>query len=169
MPGDLGSIQEPNCALLLTRSSLRALVSMSFYLLPSLVLAISENIIVAFTGCLKFTFTTNFGFFTVLSKCHDLNFVLGYKRLAWHLFSRLFCSTTDSLGIYHLYKNRRNSIPYTKFFSFNGQYSGYGIVTLKCRYWFYYFGLKRRQGPRITKRRKNFRVPGKGGFSAQHR
>ena len=55
MPGDLGSIQEPNCALLLTRSSLRALVSMSFYLLPSLdlVLAISESIILTFTGCLN--------------------------------------------------------------------------------------------------------------------
>ena len=53
MPGDLGSIQEPNCALLLTRSSLRALVSMSFYLIPSLVLAISKNIILKFTGCLN--------------------------------------------------------------------------------------------------------------------
>ena len=53
----------------------------------------------------KFTFTTNFGFFTVLSKCHNLNFVLGYKRLAWHLCSRLFCTTVDSLGIYHLYQN----------------------------------------------------------------
>ena len=53
MPGDLGSIQEPNCALLLTRSSLRALVSMSFYLLPCLVLAILDNIILTFTGFLN--------------------------------------------------------------------------------------------------------------------
>ena len=52
MPGDLGSIQEPNCALLLTRSSLRALVSMSYVILSNTVSGVG-NLILTIPGCLN--------------------------------------------------------------------------------------------------------------------